>query len=296
MRQLRMSWVRWIAFVGAGWRRRRRLCLAWWMADHGAAAVFKSGLVYGVVGGRELLLDVLGSEAGLSGPKPLVVYVHGGGWHEGDRGAAMHPWLNPLLVSHGYVTASVTYRLSGEAPWPAPLEDVRSALRWLREEATDLGADPERVGLWGHSAGAHLAALAALTAPPSERVQAVAVSACPSDLRAERLDTGNEVARLMGSHADPSMLIAASPVCQVRPGAPPFLLAHGTEDRVVPTENSERLRDALVAVGAETTWVPVEGGGHEWADQPATRGRGEAVGTFGSVALAFFDRHLALSL
>lgn len=267
------------------------------MADqHGAAAVFKSGLVYGVVGGRELLLDVLGSEAGSSGPKPLVVYVHGGGWHEGDRGAAMHPWLNPLLVSHGYVTASVTYRLSGEAPWPAPLEDVRSALRWLREEARDLGADPERVGLWGHSAGAHLAALAALTAPPSERVQAVAVSACPSDLRAERLDTGNEVARLMGSHADPSMLIAASPVCQVRPGAPPFLLAHGTEDRVVPTESSEQLRDALVAVGAETTWVPVEGGGHEWADQPATRGRGEAVGTFGSVALAFFDRHLALSL
>ena len=163
--------------------------------------VFEGALVYGVVDGRELLLDVLSPQASPPGPKPLVVYVHGGGWHEGDRSAAMHPWLNPLLVSHGFVTASVTYRLSGEARWPAPLDDVRSALRWLREHAQDLGVDPQRMGLWGHSAGAHLAALAALTTPASETVQAVAVSACPSDLRAERLDSGNEVARLMLSVA-----------------------------------------------------------------------------------------------
>lgn len=204
----------------------------------------------------------------------------------------MHPWLNPLLASHGYVTASVTYRLSGEAQWPAPLDDIRSALTWLREHARDLGTDPGRVGLWGHSAGAHLAAMAALTAPSSERVQAVAVSACPSDLRAEQMDSGNEVARLMGPGADLAALSAASPVCQVRPGAPPFLLAHGTEDRIVPPSGGERLRDALVAVDADTTWVPVTGAGHEWADQPARRGGGEADGTFGSVALPFFDRYL----
>ena len=258
----------------------------------GAGSVFEGGLVYGIVDGRELLLDVLGSEASSPALKPLVVYVHGGGWHEGDRGAAMHPWLNPLLVSHGYVTASVTYRLSGEARWPAPLDDVRSALGWLRKHARDLGADPERVGLWGHSAGAHLVALAGLTASASETVQAVVVSACPSDLRAERMDVGYEVARLMGPDADPAALRAASPVCQVHPGAPPFLLAHGTQDRVVPPGSGEQLRDALAAVGVDTMWVPVNGAGHEWADQPASRGRGEAEGSFGSVALPFFDRYL----
>ena len=254
--------------------------------------MFDGGLVYGVIGGRELLLDVLGSEVSSGGLKPLVVYVHGGGWHEGDRGAAMHPWLNPLLASHGFVTASLTYRLSGEARWPAPLDDVRGALAWLREHAQDLGADPERIGLWGHSAGAHLAALAALTAPADQAVQAVAVSACPSDLRAERLDSGNEVARLMGPDAGPETLSAASPVCQVRPGAPPFLLAHGSDDRVVPIESGERLRDALAAAGAEARWVPVAGAGHEWADRPASRGLGESEGSFGSVALPFFDQYL----
>lgn len=191
--------------------------------------MFDGGLVYGAIDGRELLLDVLGSEVSSGGLKPLVVCVHGGGWHEGDRGSAMHPWLNPLLASHGFVTASLTYRLSGEARWPAPLDDVRGALAWLREHAQDPGADPES---------------------------------------------------------------AASPVCQVRPGAPPFLLAHGSDDRVVPIEGGERLRDALAAAGAEARWVPVAGAGHEWADRPASRGLGESEGSFGSVALPFFDQYL----
>ena len=76
------------------------LCLAWWVADQLATvSVFEGGLVYGAADGRELLLDVLRSEAFSSEPKPLVVYVHGGGWHEGDRGAAMHPWLNRVSTA-----------------------------------------------------------------------------------------------------------------------------------------------------------------------------------------------------
>jgi acetyl esterase/lipase len=223
---------------------------------------------------------------------PMVIYVHGGGWHEGDRGAAMHPWLNPFLVSHGYVTASVTYRLSGEARWPAPLDDVRTALRWLREHAEELGADATRIGLWGHSAGAHLAAMAALTATADESVQAVALSACPADLRTRPLGTSDVVTWLSGPNPATADLGAASPLCHVHAGAPPFLLAHGTQDGVVPFENSERLRDALDAAGAETTWVPVEHADHDWADLPATRGRGEATGSFGSVALPFFGTYL----
>lgn len=259
--------------------------------DHARSLpLFRGGLSYGEADGRDLLLDVL-SPANAEA-RPLVVYVHGGGWHEGDRGAAMHPWLNPLLVSHGYVTASVTYRLSGEATWPAPLADVRAAIRWLRRHAEELGADPTRFGLWGHSAGAHLAALAALTAQPEEAVQAVALSACPADLRGESLASGSEVARLLGPDVGAEDLVEASPVCHVGQGAPPFLIAHGTEDDIVAPAQSEALRDALRAEGAIVEWVPIRDAGHDWADRPGGRGRAEMAGTFGALALPFFDRHI----
>jgi acetyl esterase/lipase len=244
-------------------------------------ALFTGGLTYGVDGDRRLLLDVLRPVAPTPDPRPLVVFVHGGGWHEGDRGAAMHPWLNPLLAAHGFVTAGLTYRLSGEAHWPVPLHDVRTALRWLRTHAGEYGADPGRIGIWGHSAGAHLAALAALT---GTGVKAVALSACPADLRGERLDSGNEVARLMGPDAGPEALSAASPICHVHPAAPPFLLAHGSRDEIVPIAQSLAFRDALTAAGVEVRWAPIEGAPHEWADRPA--------GTFGARALEFFRDHL----
>jgi len=269
------------------------------MADlQAATSLFLGGLTYGVAEGRDLLLDVLRPVESSVSPRPIVMYVHGGGWHEGDRGAAMHPWLNPVLVSHGYVTASLTYRLSGESGWPAPLVDVCAAIRWLRENAPDLGADPARLGLWGHSAGAHLAALAALTAPADEAVQAVALSACPADLRdvpQDSEDSEDVLTRLVGPNPDAANLTAASPLCQVRAGAPPFLVAHGTDDRTVPFEGSRRLHDALESAGGEVTWVPVQGAGHDWADLPASRGRTEATGSFGSVALPFFDTYLKQS-
>jgi acetyl esterase/lipase len=252
-------------------------------------ASFTGGLVYRVDGDRELRLDVLRPDT-TAGPAPLVLYVHGGGWHEGDRGAGMHPWLNPFLVANGFVTASLTYRLSGEAHWPVPLGDVRAALRWLRRHAGEHGADPERIGVWGHSAGAHLAALSALTIGEADRVRAVALSACPADLRGERLDSGNEVARLVGPDATVDTLADASPVCRVRRGAPPFLIAHGTRDQVVSFEQGVALRDALVAAGVEVRWAPIADAPHEWADRP---GRSSEVdGTFGALALPFFREFL----
>jgi len=253
--------------------------------------VFTGGLTYRVDGSRRLLLDVL-RPAAAPDPCPLVLFVHGGGWHEGDRGAGMHPWLNPLLVSHGFVTASVTYRLSDEAHWPVPLHDVRAALRWLRAHAGEYGADPYRIGVWGHSAGAHLAALAALTATGQDRVQAVALSACPADLRAERLDSGNEVARLMGPDAGAGALAAASPICHAHPAAPPVLLAHGTRDEVVSVGQSLAFRDALGAAGVDVRWAPIEGAPHEWGDRPGCTDGSEVAGTFGALALPFFREHL----
>jgi acetyl esterase/lipase len=244
-------------------------------------AIFTGGLVYHA----DLRLDILRPPGATA--RPVVLYVHGGGWHEGDRGAGMHPWLNPLLVAHGYVTASVTYRLSGEAHWPAPLDDVRAALRWLRAHAASHGGDPDRIGVWGHSAGAHLAALAALAEPGA--VRAVALSACPADLRHERAGSGDEVDRLIGPGDWAISLAEASPVCHVHPAAPPFLLAHGTDDAVVPFTQSVGFRAALTNAGVEVSWAPIDGAPHEWADRP---GRPETAGTFGALALPFFAKHL----
>jgi acetyl esterase/lipase len=222
----------------------------------------------------------------------MVLFVHGGGWHEGDRGAGMHPWLNPFLVAQGFVTASMTYRLSSEALWPVPLHDVRAALRWLHAHAGEYGADPDRIGVWGHSAGAHLAAMAALTATGQDRVRAVALSACPADLRTERLDSGNEVARLIGPDAGVDALAAASPICHVHPAAPPVMLAHGSRDEVVPIAQSLAFRDALVSAGVEVQWSPIDDAPHEWADRPGPGDGTETAGTFGALALQFFREHL----
>ncbi|GAA0948340.1 alpha/beta hydrolase [Virgisporangium aurantiacum] len=245
---------------------------------------FIGGLTYG---GPRQLFDVLRPASAVRAR--VVLYVHGGGWHEGDRGAAMHPWLNPLLAAHGFVTASVSYRLSGEAHWPVPLDDVRAAVRWLRVHAGEHGGDPDRIGLWGHSAGAQLAALAALTMPGE--VRAVALSACPSDLRDEKIGSGNEVDRLIGG-AGAAALVDASPVCHTHPAAPPFLIAHGTDDAVIAFDRGIALRDALVAAGGTVEWAPIDGAGHEWADRPGPVDGPETAGTFGARALPFFRRHL----
>lgn len=265
----------------------------------GSACPFYGGVPYGKAGGRELLLDLLLPAEPVPSPRPVAVYLHGGAWRMGDRAAAMHPWLAPQLARAGYVTVAPTYRLSGEAAWPAPLDDVREALRWVRGHAAGFGADAGRVGLWGHSAGAHLAAMLALTSTGDETVQAVALSACPSDLRPSAgmvPEGGDEVtAALLGDPTD-DRLAAASPVCNVRAGAPPFLIAHGSADSVVPLAQGERLRDALRAEGVDVRWLSVSGADHDWADLLSARGYGEAGGTpvdgFGAATLAFFEEVL----
>jgi dipeptidyl aminopeptidase/acylaminoacyl peptidase len=134
--------------------------------------------------------------------------------------------------------------------------------------------------------------MAALTATGHDSVQAVALSACPADLRAEPLDNGNEVARLMGPDAGVDILAAASPICHVHPAAPPVLLAHGSRDRVVPIAQSVAFRDALVSAGVQVRYVPIADASHEWADLPGPADGPETTGTFGALARQFFRKHL----
>ena len=226
-------------------------------------------------GFRALELDVYrpgGPSQGADGPGPLLVYVHGGGWRVSHRSRPpreTREWSRGVferLTDAGFVVAAPDYRLSGEAPFPAQLDDTLEALRWLQATAGDLGIAPGRTYLWGASAGGNLAALAALVAgaPP---VAGVVCWYPITDLPA--LDQDEEVtdsyeAHLLGGpigqHLD--LARAASPVAHVHDGAPPFLLQHGDQDTWVPHEQSVRLADALRAAGGSVEFETVPGADH----------------------------------
>lgn len=204
---------------------------------------------------------------------PVVLFMHGGGWFTGDRTLA--PDLHRHFAQRGLAMASIDYRLSGQAIFPAQLHDVRSAIRYLRNHAEELGLDGN-VGLWGASAGGHLAALAGLTGDrqqlpdePDEgdadvRVQVVAESYGPVDLLGENVPPGDSLpglppemgptARLLGGLPElvPDRAHAASPLSYVTSAAPPFQISHGTSDNLVPHQHSELLHEQLVKAGVSS--------------------------------------------
>ncbi|WP_219820082.1 MULTISPECIES: alpha/beta hydrolase [unclassified Pseudoclavibacter] len=208
---------------------------------------------------------------------PVIVFVHGGGWFRGSRrvfcpGRAEAETFGRLTRA-GWAVASVDYRLSGEARFPAQLADVEAAIGWVLDEgAATFGLDATRVALWGESAGGHLAALAA--AVPGTPVRAVVDWYGPSELAAVPKPIGAPGAPVQPSREE--LLIGgplaehreltevASPVRAVHAGVPPFLLAHGTDDSMVPSEQSLLLRDALHSVGAHVELQLVAGADHMW--------------------------------
>jgi acetyl esterase/lipase len=207
-------------------------------------------------------------------PPPIVLWLHGGGWRKGDR--TLGPDLQRYFAARGYAMASIDYRLSGVARFPAQLDDVRDAVRWLRAEGASYGLQTTALALWGSSAGGHLAALAAVTARHTiDRIQAVVDGYGPTDfLRADAQALPGGIphavadspeSELLGAalaDADPSLLRASNPIAHVSPNAPPFLILHGTADLLVPPGQSELLHDALVASGVESTLCLIDGAGH----------------------------------
>jgi acetyl esterase/lipase len=235
-------------------------------------------VVYGeVIGYRPLELDLYLPEA--DGPLPVIVYVHGGGWRRGSRREPL-PVLGAgfydSLAAHGFAVAAIDYRLSGEARFPAPLEDVRVAVGWIRDNAASYRLDAGRVFLWGDSSGGHLALLAGLT---GAKVQGVVgwfpvtdLAGLPADVAAAggapdpRPDSRE--AQLLGAPvwSVPDLAREASPVAHASAGAPPILLLHGTADDMVPAAQSVRLAGALSAAGAEVELELVPGAKHFWND------------------------------
>ncbi len=201
-------------------------------------------------------------------PRPAIVVVHGGGWRSGDKQRGQWARIPAQYASDGYVAISVNYRLTGEAPWPAQIEDVKAAVRWLRAHAERHAVDVDRIGAYGNSAGAHLVSLLGLVKQSdglegsgphqaqSSMVQAVCASATPTDFLNWR-EPGAVPERLGRTFlAGPGDTLRdrarqASPITYARGDAPPFLLIHGTADRTVPIGQSDRFAKALRAAGAE---------------------------------------------
>lgn len=201
-------------------------------------------------------------------PRPALVVVHGGGWRSGDKQRGQWARIPAQYASDGYVAISVNYRLTGEAPWPAQVEDVKAAVRWLRAHAEKHAVDVNRIGAYGNSAGAHLVSLLGLVKQSdglegsghhqeqSSMVQAVCASATPTDFLNWR-EPGAVPERLGQTFlAGPSDTLRdrarqASPITYARGDAPPFLLIHGTADRTVPIGQSDRFAEALREAGAK---------------------------------------------
>jgi acetyl esterase/lipase len=212
---------------------------------------------------------------------PLLIWVHGGGWQAGSKSGC--PPLRAGYAAHGYAVASIGYRLSGHAEFPAQIEDCKAAIRWLRAHAQDYNLDPDRFGVWGSSAGGHLVALlgtsgdvGAFDVGPhldqSSRVQAVCDYYGPTDFKVFVTTPGYEShakdrspeAKLIGGPVLTNVKKAQelNPITYVSRDDPPHLIVHGDQDATVPLNQSELLFEALRDAGVSVHFHMIHGAGH----------------------------------
>lgn len=261
-------------------------------------------IVYESVGERELPLDLY-RPADAGEPLPLVIWIHGGGWRKGSKKGIGNC---VGLLKHGYALASVEYRLSGEAKFPAAIEDSKAAVSFLRFNAARYGLDPERFGAWGSSAGGHLVALLGvtndvddfnthpITGKASPAVQAVCNWFGPTDFlrmndvpgRIDHDAPDSPESLFLGGPIQENRDLArkANPITYVSPTDPPMLIMHGDKDAAVIYNQSELLATALQKAGVPHQLHKVVNGGHGFGGADENR---EAL--FQRV-LNFFNREL----
>lgn len=263
-------------------------CLALAPFAQGESVQVFRDIQFAEVDGKELRLD-LHMPKGVKQP-PLVVYIHGGGWRSGSRARTGH--YGKLLTDAGFAVASISYRLSSEAKFPAQIHDIKGAVRWLRAHAGKYGYDSTKIGVFGGSAGAHLGLLLGATADHKElegdvggnlgqssRVTAVVDFFGPTDFVLRDKDQPQEtdkpsgkVYQLIGGPVGQNRKLAelASPAFHLDAEDAAVLVFHGTNDRTVLINQSERLRDAAQQAGMSLELVVVDGGGHGSAAVPNT--------------------------
>lgn len=237
---------------------------------------------YGGEGKKSQTLDLFipKTEAG-DKPLPLIVWIHGGAWLAGSKEGC--PALR--FLSQGYAVASLNYRLSQEAIFPAQIEDCKGAIRYLRANAAKNHIDPNRIGVWGSSAGGHLVALLGTSGDVKElegkvggnlevssRVQAVCDWFGPTDFmeigkfpsNMKHNDPGSPESKLIGAAIleNKDKCAKVNPITYIKKDNPPFLIMHGDADMTVPLNQSELLNDALKKAGVEVTFEVIKGAGH----------------------------------
>ncbi len=231
---------------------------------------------YGEVDGQKLLLDAYQPPKTAETLRPAVVLIHGGGWAAGNR--SDYRDMGKWLASQGYVAFAISYRLvqKDRNQWPAQLNDVQRAIRWIRAHAKDYQIDPERIGAFGGSAGGHLVACLGTMdtldnsdpalAAFSSRVSCVVDMCGPTDLTEDfepKVAQGkwcNEIVENLLGGKERKGAREASPLFHVDRRTPPFLIFHGRKDDIVPLDQSERLLTALKAADVPAELVVFDGG------------------------------------
>jgi acetyl esterase/lipase len=274
-----------MAWTVSGWKIAALVGLALMVVVVGVVAVLilasfpeAKNVSYGEAGGKPLLLDIY-RPIGAKKIRPGVILVHGGGWSQGDK-SVLRDMANQLTKA-GYVAISVGYRLAKDdtTRYPAQVDDVRRAVQWVRANADWVGIDPNRLGAFGPSAGGHLVAMLGTTDGRSQddpglevyssRVNCVVDCCGPSDFTDESSPpVGPAIADLVPNlfgktrAQAPQAYEDASPVKHVDARSVPTLIIHGTDDDIVPIDQSRRLRDALEKAGVEVKLVEIPGEGH----------------------------------
>lgn len=236
---------------------------------------FHHDVLIGELDGVELRIDVVAPDAAPDEPLPVVAYIHGGGWNHGSKNEQSRRIAG--IAKRGYVAAALSYRLTPAYSYPAQMEDIQAAVRFLKAHAAQYHLDPQRIALWGASAGGHLAALAGVAANDVKyqthglwedhdaSVFAVVDFSGPTSGFLEDFANRNSSMRtfLGGMPTDiPAVAMEAMPVTHVDGRDPPIFIAHGNADRVVPVECSRVFTEALREAGVKVEYHELAGGGH----------------------------------
>lgn len=267
----------------------------------------KPAVVFTTVNGKDLHLELLYPKEPPIVPMPVVVWVHGGAWRAGGYQAT---GLMQGLAQQGYFCASLEYRFSQEAIFPAQIHDCKAGLRYLRAHAAEYRLNPDKIGVWGGSAGGHLVALLGTSGgvkelegeegnlDQSSRVQCVVDLFGPADMATMISDRGNQIMLENGLGPEESLIggkledhldvaKAASPVTYIDKTDPPFLILHGEQDKTVAIAQSEKLDRMLREAGVASTLVRVKNAGHGFGPgcEPTQQ-------QLMQMALEFFNKHL----
>ncbi len=227
----------------------------------------KLDLTYGTAAGEELKLDLSVPDG--SGPFPVCILVHGGGFEKGDKQKQVKPLFAPLLEA-GYAWVSINYRLAPKHKYPGSVEDLETAIRWVKANAAQYRFDPARIVLIGESAGGYLVNRVGTKNEESTRVAGVVSFYGAADLLFRLTSSNGKPSTSFTNYfgvsedneATRKFLVEASPATYVRPGLPSFLLLHGNKDDRVPYEQSVNFYAKLKAAGVPAEFITIEGGGH----------------------------------